>query len=106
MLASEVIAAVLQWAEALPMGQPFIVDKAIQVEYRCSNSQASWKGSKGGSKGVPAADIYAMSLKPQRGKGNITVFLGTGLVMVNASVKTGMQQKLLGYISDWTVGAW
>lgn len=83
--------SVVRCAELLPLGNPFVTNRREQVDYRYTKS-------KGASKGVR----YCVILKPRTGKGNVTVFLKTRLVSVNASTKTGMEGKLIACVQDWT----
>lgn len=85
--------SVVRWAMHFPVGQPFVTDGKVQVDFRYTKS-------KGASKGLEAP--YLIIIKPKYGKGNVSVFLKKQLVMVDASTKTGMEDKLLNFIEEWT----
>ena len=92
------MADVLRWGQCLPLGRPFIMDIWTQVEYRTSSYNGKGKGS---SKGVEDCNAYAMLMWPLQGKGNVTVYIKQGIVMINASEKSGMLSTLHAYVADW-----
>ena len=46
---------------------------------------------------------HAIIIEPSFGRGSVSIFSNTGLVLIQARDKTGMKSKLVGMIQHWTV---
>lgn len=79
---------------ALAKKSGFLSEDKKKVQYRTT---PGYKGK--GKKGMEPKP-YGMILKPRYGKGNITVFLRTGLVQVNCS--DGVYPRFVQAIEGWT----
>ena len=77
---------VVQWAKQYPAGAPFVVDEYAQVEKSRST----------------AGEVYLIIIKPPTGKGNISIFLPSGIIMINGSSKKGVLQSLVAAANECT----
>jgi len=81
---------VIAWAKTYPAGKPFVTDEASQVKYRSTPGKGLGKQRK----------PYALILTPRYGKGNVTVYLRTGLVQINCG-----EDRICSFmqvVQDWT----
>ena len=93
-------AEVIAMAKTSPSGDVFVVDESKQIEYRTPEGKVMGQ-AKGNGKGKPYAMIFRLLIKGRREceKGNVTVYMRTGQVLVNCSMK--LRPIFMHKISEW-----
>lgn len=71
-------ADIARWAKVYRASAPFVVDENAQISYRYGLNSSSERGQLEAGK-TP----YAIIISPAAGKGNVTAYSKSGLVMVN-----------------------